>query len=296
MKKIKWWQQLLYQLGFVLIALFVIVPIWGMAQMAFDGSLHGWPLEFRLFPREFTLDVFRQVWEKPAQTLSFLGTLQNSLFVAGGAALIAVGFGASMAYAFARFRFPGQRVGLFILLLVALLPPVALMTPLYILLSAVDLRSLGITVFGQANNLRTTLFGIMIVYAAISMPLCVWNMRAAFQAVPKEIEEAAFIDGATQWQTFWRVTLRLALPSIGVAALIAFLIGYSEFAIGWLFVDKPANVTLAMAISGLQRQIGSASWSNLAAAAILMSIPVVIVFIVLQKYLLRGSLFGAVDE
>jgi arabinogalactan oligomer / maltooligosaccharide transport system permease protein len=282
MKKITWRQQLLYQLGFVLIALFVIVPIWGMAQMAFDASVRGWPLEFRLVPREFTLDVFRAVWEKPAQTLSFLDALKNSLFVAGGAALIAVAFGASMAYAFARFRFPGQRAGLLTLLLVALLPPVALMTPLYLLLSAI--------------GLRTTLVGIMIVYAAISMPLCVWNMRAAFQAVPKEIEEAAFIDGATQWQTFWQVTLRLALPSIGVAALIAFLIGYSEFAIGWLFVDKPGNVTLAMAISGLQQQIGSASWSNLAAAAIMMSIPVIIVFIVLQKYLLRGSLFGAVEE
>ena len=281
MKKITWRQQLLYQLGFVLIALFVIVPIWGMAQMALDASVRGWPLEFRLVPREFTLDVFRQVWEKPAQTLSFLGTLQNGLFVAGGAALIAVAFGTSMAYAFARFRFPGRQVGLLTLLLVALLPPVALMTPLYILLSAV--------------GLRTTLFGVMIVYAAISMPLCVWNMRAAFQAVPKEIEEAAFIDGATQWQTFWRVTLQLALPSIGVAALIAFLIGYSEFAIGWLFVDKPGNVTLAMAISGMQRDAGL-SWNNLAAAAIMMSIPVVIVFIVLQKYLLRGSLFGAVGE
>jgi arabinogalactan oligomer / maltooligosaccharide transport system permease protein len=281
MRKLKWQQQLLYQLGFVLIALFVIVPIWGMAQMAFDASIRGWPLEFRLLPREFTLDVFRQVWERPAQTLSFLGALKNSLFVAGGAALIAVAFGASLAYAFARFRFPGQRVGLLTLLLVALLPPVALMTPLYILLSAI--------------GLRTTLIGIMIVYAAISMPLCVWNMRAAFQAVPKEIEEAAFIDGATQWQTFWRVTLRLALPSIGVAALIAFLIGYSEFAIGWLFIDKPGNVTLAMAISGLQRNIGL-SWNTLAAAAIMMSIPVVIVFIVLQKYILRGSLFGAVDE
>jgi arabinogalactan oligomer / maltooligosaccharide transport system permease protein len=296
MRKLKWWQQLLYQLGFVLIALFVIVPMWGMAQMAFDGSLSGWPLQFRLWPKEFTLDVFRAVWERPAQTLSFLSTLKNSLIVAGGSAAIAVAFGSSMAYAFARFRFPGRQIGLFALLLGALLPAVALMTPLYVLLSSIDLRALGLAELAQANTLRTTLFGMMIVYAAISMPLCVWNMRAAFQAVPKELEEAAFIDGATAWQTYWRVTLRLALPSIGVAALIAFLIGYSEFAIGWLFVDKSDNVTLAMAISGLQRQIGSASWSNLAAAAIMMSIPVVIIFIVLQRYLLRGSLFGAVEE
>ncbi len=280
MRKLKWWQQLLYQLGFVLIALFVIVPIWGMAQLAFDASLRGWPLQFRLLPREFSLDVFRAVWERPAQTLSFLGALKNSLIVAGGAALIAVAFGSSMAYAFARFRFPGRQIGLFALLLGALLPAVALMTPVYILLSAI--------------GLRTTLFGMMIVYAAISMPLCVWNMRAAFQAVPQELEEAAFIVGATALQTYWRVTLRLALPSIGVAALLAFLIGYSEFAIGWLFVDKPDNVTLAMAISGLQHQVGISN--SLAAAAIMMSVPVVIVFIALQRYLLRGSLFGAVDE
>lgn len=282
MRKLKGWQQLLYQLGFVAVALFILVPIWGLVQLALDGSIGGWPLEFRLFPKEFTLDVFRQVWERPAQSLSFLGALKNSIVVAGGAALIALFFGATMAYAFARLRFPGKQTGLFALLLGALLPPVALMTPLYILLSAI--------------GLRTTLFGLMIVYAAMSMPLCVWNMRSAFQAVPKELEESAFLDGASVVRTFWRVTLPLALPSIAVAALIAFLIGYSEFAIGWLFVDKSDNVTLAMAISGMQRNLGSASLSNLAATAVLMSIPVIIIFVVLQKYLLRGWLFGTTDE
>ncbi len=282
MRKLKWWQQLLYQLGFAAIGLFILIPIWGLAQLALDGSIRGWPIEFRLWPKEFTLDVFRQVWERPAQTLTFLSALKNSLVVAGGAALLAVILGATMAYAFARFRFPGRQVGLFALLLGALLPPVALMTPLYILLSAL--------------GLRTSLFGLMIVYAAISMPLAVWNMRAAFHAVPKELEESAFLDGASAFRTFWRVTLPLALPSIAVAALIAFLIGYSEFAIGWLFVDKSDNVTLAMAISGMQRNVSTASWSNLAATAILMSVPVVIIFAVLQKYLLRGFLFGAADE
>jgi arabinogalactan oligomer/maltooligosaccharide transport system permease protein len=283
MRKLTWWQQLLYQLGLVAVGLFILVPVWGLLQMALDGSITGWPLEFRLWPKEFTLDVFRQVWERPAQSLSFLGALKNSLVVAGGAALGSVILGATMAYAFARFRFPGRQAGLFGLLLGALLPPVALMTPLYILLSAL--------------GLRTTLFGLTIVYAAISMPLCVWNMRAAFQAVTKELEESAFLDGASTWRTFWSVTLPLALPSIAVAALLAFLIGYSEFAIGWLFVDKGANVTLAMAVSGMQRQITFAgSWNNLAAAAIMMSVPVVIIFIVLQKYLLRGLLFGAAEE
>jgi arabinogalactan oligomer/maltooligosaccharide transport system permease protein len=93
------------------------------------------------------------------------------------------------------------------------------------------------------------------------------------------------------------VTLPLALPSIAVAALVAFLIGYSEFAIGWLFVDRAENVTVAMAISGMMRNIGtSAAWSELAALAILMSLPVVAVYLLLQRYLLSGRLLGAVEE
>jgi ABC-type glycerol-3-phosphate transport system permease component len=203
------------------------------------------------------------------------------VIVAGGAALGSVVMGATAAYAFARFRFPGRRTGLFALLLGALLPPVALMTPLYVLLTAL--------------GLRTTLLGLMIVYTSFSMPFCVWNMRSAFQAVPSELEAAAFLDGANHWVAFWRVTLPLALPSIGVAALIAFVMGYSEFAIGWLFVETSETVTLAMAVSGMLNS-GYFSWSRLAALSILMAIPVVVLFLVLQRYLLRGLLVGAVEE
>ncbi len=281
MRKLAWWQQLAYQLGLAGLAFFVLAPVWGLAYLAFDGGVQGWPTEFRLWPEQATLAVFQQVWNRPAQTLSFLGVLRNSLIVAGGAALFSVGLGASMAYAFARFRFPGRVVGLFGLLVGAFLPPVALMTPLYVLLSAL--------------HVRTTLFGLMIVYTAFAMPFCIWNMRAAFQAVPKELEESAFLDGANTLTTFWRVTLPLALPSIAIAALIAFLLGYSEFALGWLFVDKGDNVTLAMAISGMLGS-GNFSASRLAALAILMSVPVVSLFLILQRSLLSGLLVGLVEE
>jgi arabinogalactan oligomer/maltooligosaccharide transport system permease protein len=282
MRKLGWRGQLATQLGLGLLALFVLVPVWGLAYLAFDGGVKGWPTTFRLWPEQFTLQVFQRVWERPAQTLSFLGILKNSLFVSGGAALISVSLGASMAYAFARYRFPGRRTGLFALLVGALLPPVALMTPLYILLTWV--------------GIRTTLFGLMIVYTAFAMPFCIWNMRAAFQAVPRELEEAAFLDGANAWAAFWRVSLPLALPSIAIAALIAFLIGYSEFAMGWLFVEKADNVTLAMAIAGIIQGAGMLSWSNLAALAILMSLPVVAVFLALQRTLLDRLLIGNVEE
>ena len=224
MRKLKPWQQAASQVGLALVALFVLVPVWEVFYLAFDGGVIGWPTSFRLWPQHFTLEVFGQMWVRPAQSLSFLGALKNSLAVSGGAALLSVGLGASMAYAFARFRFPGRGAGLFGLLLGTMLPPVALMTPLYILLAAL--------------HLRTTLLALTIVYTSFSMPFCVWNMRAAFQAVPRELEESACLDGAGPLRTFGSITLPLALPAIAVAGLIAFLIAYSEFAMGWLFVAE----------------------------------------------------------
>lgn len=282
MRRIGWSRQLATQLGLLGVGLFVLVPILALAYMAFDKSIIGFPTQFRLWPEEFTLEVFQRVWERSIQSLPFLGALRNSLIVAGGAALLAVAFGAGMAYAFARYRFPGRQTGLFALLVGALLPPVALMTPLYILLTGL--------------GLRTSLLGLMIVYTAFSMPFCIWNMRAAFQAVPNELEEAAFLDGATAFVTFRQVTLPLALPAIAVAALLAFLLGYSEFVLGWLFVDKADNVTLAMAIAGTLQSPGALSWSFLSALAILMSAPVVVIFLFLYRYLVRGLLVGAVED
>lgn len=153
------------------------------------------------------------------------------------------------------------------------------MTPLYVLLSGI--------------GIRTSLFGLIIVYTAFSMPFCVWNMRAAFQAVPLELEEAAFIDGASRRVAFLRISLPIAVPSIAVAAVVAFLAGYTEFAIGWLFVENSQNVTLAMAIWGL---IGRASWPELAALAVLMSIPVILIFLFLQTYLVDHLLIGVTQD
>ena len=280
MRRLSLPRQVAYQLLLALVALFVFLPIWGMLRLAFDAALKGAPVTFRVWPEIFSVAAFQKVWHTPSQSLSFLGLLRNSLVVSGGAALISVGLGASMAYAFARFRFPVRRAGLFGLLLGTLLPQVAIMTPLYVLL----------TILG----VRASLLGLMIVYTAFAMPFCIWNMRASFQAVPKELEEAAFLEGATMLVAFWRITLRLALPSIAVAALMAFLVGYTEFAIGWLFVERGENVTLAMAVSGM---LGvSVPWSNLSALAVLMSLPVVLIFVLLQRYLMRGLLIGRIDE
>jgi len=125
------------------------------------------------------------------------------------------------------------------------------------------------------------------------MPFAIWNMRVAFQSVPRELKEVAFLDGVGHFMAFLRVSLPLALPAIRIAALVTFLIGYSEFAMGWLFVNRSDQVTLAMAISGILNG-NNLSWSRLAAAlAILMCAPVVVIFVILQKSILERMLFNS---
>src|SRR5690242_2816814 len=228
MHRITFIRQLLTQAALLVVGFFVILPIWGIARLAFDGSLIGRPTEFRFLPKVWSFQPFLQVLNKPYQSVNFATLLKNSLLVSFGAALIAIVLGMSLAYAFARFRFPGRQIGLFAILLTAVLPPVAFMTPLYIILGMM--------------KIRTTLFALVIVYSAFAMPFCIWNMRAAFQAIPKEVEEAAFLDGASDFRSFISITLPLAVPSIAIAGLIAFLMAYSEFTLGWLFVEKADNV------------------------------------------------------
>lgn len=282
MRKLPWWKQALSQLALFLVAIYVILPVWGILRLAFDGVLQGRPTEFRLFPKEFTIEPLIQIWNKAYQNQSFLGLFQNTLTVSLGSALLAIVFGISLAYAFARFRFPGRQVGLFVLLLSALLPPIAFTTPLYIVLSMMKLRA--------------TLLGLVLVYAAFSMPFCIWSMRAAFQAIPKEIEEAAFLDGAGNFTTFLRVSLPLSLPSIGVAGLIAFLMGYSEFVIGWLFLEKPNTVTLAMAVYAMMSSGFLQPWSQIGSMILLIALPVMVIFFLLQRTLLNRMLYGGLDE
>ena len=281
MHKISIFRQLVTQIGLGIIGAFVMLPIWGMIRLAFDGSLLSRPTEFRFFPKEWSFKAFLEVLDKPYQSVDFEILLKNSMLVSVGAALISVILGISLAYAFARFRFPGRKPGLFALLLTAVLPPVAFMTPLYIILGLLQIR--------------TTLLALVIVYSAFAMPFSIWNMRAAFQAIPKELEEAAFLDGASDFKTFLFITLPLSLPSVAVTGLIAFLLAYSEFALGWLFVDKSENVTIAMSIYAMTQSGGAQPWSYLGSLAIIMSIPVVAIFLTLQKTLFERMMFGSID-
>jgi ABC-type glycerol-3-phosphate transport system permease component len=276
--------------GFLaLVAAFVLVPVWVLVIMATDGALTGYPDGFHPVPVDPNLDRFAEAIARQYHELGYLGLLRNSLVVAGSAALASLVFGASMSYAFARLRFPGSGGGLLVVLLGAFLPPVALALPLYVLFIALERSIPAVGDFG----LRDSVLGLALVYASFSLPLATWLMRAAFRAVPADLEEAAFVDGASRFTAFRRITLPLAMPSILVAALVAFLLAYTEFALAWLFIDSERNVTLAMVLAEAQTGFYSANWGLTAAHALLMTWPVVVVFLVLQRALLRGAMAGA---
>ena len=274
------------QLFLVVVGIFVLIPIWVLVLMATDGSIVGYPSGFHPIPVEPTLDRFSDAFFRPGAVLDYWGLLRNSMLVSVSAALIALFFGATMAYAFARMRFPGKDVGLVAILLGVFLPPIALAVPLFLLFNAIERNVPLANEFG----LRDSLVALSILYASFAMPLCLWLMRAAFRAVPEELEEAAFVDGATRWMAFRRITLPLAMPSILVAALVAFLLAYTEFALAWLFISTNENVTLAMILAEATTGFYTSNWSATAAYALLMAIPVVIVFMILQRALLGTSL------
>ena len=285
-------RQLLNQGLLALVGIFVLAPIWALVLLAVDGSIPGLPRRFDLVPESPTIDRFVLAWTRPDHALDFLGLLRNSLFVSGASALVALVFGASMAYAFARIRFPGRRVGLFALLLGAFMPPIAFATPLFILFFGIEnafpaLRELGF---------RGSTLALAILYASFALPLAIWLMRAAFWAVPLELEDAARVDGAGRFRTFVAISLPIAAPSILVAALVAFLLGYSEFAIAWLFAQAEENLTLAMILATDSSGVFSTAGGETAAHALLMTVPVVIIVVALQRLLLRGSLVGSAAD
>lgn len=270
-------EQLLSQLLLALAGAFVLLPVLWMLRLAFEGGIGGRPDDAALIPRVFTLEHIVKAATEPRAGMPFLLLLGNSLTVALGTAAVAVAFGASAAYAFARYRFPGRRAGLFAALVMAALPPAALATPFFIYLN-----SLGI---------RQTLPGLVLVYSAVAVPFTLWTLRNAVQGVGRDLEEAAMLEGAGPWAIFRRVTLPLIGPSVAAAGFIAFMIAWSEYALAWALISEPDLVTLAMALYGM-RGLSAVSWGLLCATALLVSLPVLAIFYGLGGYVLDDLTFG----
>jgi arabinogalactan oligomer/maltooligosaccharide transport system permease protein len=289
------WKQIGVQVFLLLVTAMVLFPILWIVSMALDPRNIDKPLSLTLIPPGASLQAFRKVLLEPFQLLcknpldvsscmTFGKLLGNSLFVALGTSVLSVFLGASAAYAFSRFQFIGRQAGMIGFIVLLMLPSTATLAPLYVLLSQIKIAG---------ESLRSTLYGLMIAYASTALPFAIWNLKGYFDTVPKELEEAALIDGASITQTFFRIILPLSVPALAVTVLFSFMTGWTEFILAWTFLDDPARFTLAMALRSMQGQY-STPWSEFSAMSILMSIPIVVLFFAMQRYLVSGLTVGGV--
>jgi arabinogalactan oligomer/maltooligosaccharide transport system permease protein len=228
------------------------------------------------WPEHWSLDNFRSLFaDQP-----FARWLLNSVIVATATTVLGVFLACTAAYAFSRFRFPGRRVGLMSFLVSQMFPGTLMLIPLFIIVV-------------KWLNLGSTFTGLVLVYCTIAIPFCVWMMKGYFDTIPKELEESALIDGASQATIFFRIILPLAKPAVAVTALFSFMTGWNEFIIAATFMNREDMYTGPV---GLRFFVGgfSQQWGYFAAGSIIAAIPVMMLFMFLQKYLVSGLTAGAV--
>ncbi len=270
--------------GLLIAAGFALYPVLWVVALALSTEQAPVPRVLPL-PEQPTLAHFREVVGS-ARTLAdgtrlwlFGRQLGNSLVVAASAALAGILIALPAAYALARFEFVGKRAGVRSLLATQMFPAIASAVPLYMLLNALGLL-----------NSRT---GLVLSYATTSVPFSIFQLRAAFEAIPVDLEEAAMVDGATRLEAFVRVVLPAARPAIAVTALFAFMSAYNEFILAATLLGKEEMYTLPVV---LQRYIGEhdANWPAFAAGALVVSAPVMALFYLAQRHLVAGLTAGAV--
>lgn len=288
-------RQITLQLFLLAVTAAVLFPILWIFSLALDPRNIDKPLELRLIPPGASLNSFWKILTQPFRLLcsdpsnistcmTFPWLLGNSLLVSLGTSVIAVSLGASAAYAFSRFQFIGRQAGMLTFIVLIMLPASATLAPLYILLTQIKVGN---------EPLRAMLPGLMIAYGSGALPFAIWNLKGYFDTVPRELEEAAIIDGANQFQVFYRIIMPLSTPALAVTILFSFMSGWTEFILAWTFLEDPSRFTLAMALRAMQGQFAT-PWSEFAALSILMSIPVVAIFFGLQRFIVSGLSMGAV--
>ncbi len=276
-------RQLISQFLALVVLIIVLFPVLWIVSMALDPRDLARPSS--LIPVGASLQAFQKIFAKPTPNpVNFVTLLRNSAILAVGVSLLTVLIGTTAAYAFSRFRFPGRQVGMLGFILVLMLPSVATIAALFVLLNIV----LG-------PQLRNSIVGVGLAMIAGALPFSIWNMKGFIDTIPKDLEEAAVIDGASLNQTFFQIMLPLALPGLAVTALFGFMAGWTEFVLSWQFISEPQWFTLSMALYGMQGQYASNTpWSQFAAMSIVVSIPIIVVFFGLQKYIVGGLTVGGV--
>ena len=279
----KWLKQDLWRhLVGIAICLFALFPLYLVIISSFSSS---GSLQLSSFlPREISFANYDKLCNDP--TIPYLTWVKNSLLIAGSVAVFSVIIGTASAFAFSRLKFKGRKFGIQLLLLVQMFPAILAISAVYVIMERVYK-------FAPEIGLGTQP-GLLLVYLGGAMGVNIWLLKGFVDSIPAELDEAAKIDGASEVQTFWLIFVPLAAPVLAVVALLSFIGTFNEFILARLFLVDMESRTVAV---GLQQFIGgqySQNWGPFAAGSILASIPIVIIFLSLQKYIVSGLTAGSV--
>ena len=264
------------------ICLFSLFPLYLVVISSFNstGSLR---LD-SFIPREISFDNYKLLFTDP--TIPYLTWMKNSLVIAGATALLSVSIGSASAFAFSRLYFKGRKIGIQMLLLVQMFPAILAISAVYVIMERVY-------TFAPSLGLGTQA-GLLLIYLGGAMGVNIWLLKGFVDSIPQELDEAAKIDGASAMQTYWLIFMPLAAPVLAVVSLLSFIGTFNEFILARLFLVDMESRTVAV---GLQQFIGgqySENWGPFAAGSIIASVPIVIIFLSLQKYIVNGLTAGSV--
>jgi arabinogalactan oligomer/maltooligosaccharide transport system permease protein len=293
-KRLPLGKQALFQTLCVLVTFTVLFPILWVVSLALDPRGLPRPDGLNLIPPGASLDAFLDVIERPTTNpIDFLGLAKNSFILAISTSVFSVGVGVLAAYAFSRLRFRGRQILMLGILAVLMLPPVVTIVPLFVEFNGVRFNDLPI--LGDFN-LRSSLAGVALAVISGLLPFAIWNLKGYLDTIPKELEEAASVDGATRNQAFRSVILPLAVPALAVTAFLGFIAGWTEYYFSVIFLTgKVDSYTLSIALNLMVGQFATQTpWSHFSAFAILFAAPVSIVYLILQKYIVSGLAVGGV--
>lgn len=268
----------IYYLVSGVLALLFLFPLLWTALTTFKTSAESQASPPTFWPSQFSLEGYTALFGVGAGVLNHLG---NSLFVTLVTVVLSVLLSAFAGYGFARFPFRGQNI-IFVLILTALMIPYnIILTPIFIVLHYIGLQN--------------TLIGLALVYTTFSLPFSTFMMRNAFENVPNEIQEAALIDGCTPLTMLYRIMLPIAYPGAITVGLFTFFFGWNEFLAALIFLSDSDKYTLPIYLVGAQSgQYGTVNWNAVQAGVVISALPCILLFLLLQRYYIRGLASGAV--
>ncbi|SET06542.1 carbohydrate ABC transporter membrane protein 2, CUT1 family [Oceanobacillus limi] len=257
--------------------MFVIIgyPLFWAVMMSLNPGTNM--LVTDLFPDNPTLEHYKWLFTDPKS--DYLIWYKNSLFIAILNAAGSIVITSLIAYAFSRYKFVGRKYGLYMFLLLQMFPALMGMVALYILLNTIGLTD--------------SLWGLLLIYLGGQIPFNAWLVKGYFDTIPKELDEAAKIDGAGHLKIFWTIMLPLAKPILAVVALFNFMAPFMDFLLPRIVLTSPENFTLALGLFNFINDQFSTNFTRFAAGAILIALPIALVFLLLQRYLISGLTSGA---